>query len=162
MFGTPVPMSQEDAIFHLVWKYAIKALDDQKKAQCICDGSTCSGMVRILDETYANCVNQTSSCLFYTISAAKNMLIFGANISNAFTKAPPPKQGFFIRPDGAFHEWWTQHKKRPATPEGYVIPILLAMQGHPKSPRLWVKHADSILRELGLTPTVQKPCLYSG
>jgi hypothetical protein len=35
------------------------------------------------------------------------------------------------------------------------------MQGHPKSPRLWEKHADSILRELGLTPTVHKPCLYS-
>jgi hypothetical protein len=36
------------------------------------------------------------------------------------------------------------------------------MQGHPKSPRLWEKHADSILRELGLTPTMHEPCLYSG
>ncbi len=35
------------------------------------------------------------------------------------------------------------------------------MQGHPKSPRLWEKHADSILREIGLTPTVHEPCLYS-
>ena len=36
------------------------------------------------------------------------------------------------------------------------------MQGHPESPRLWEKHADSILQDLGLTPTVHKPCLYSG
>jgi hypothetical protein len=36
------------------------------------------------------------------------------------------------------------------------------MQGHPESPRLWEKHADSILREIGLTPTVHEPCLYSG
>jgi hypothetical protein len=36
------------------------------------------------------------------------------------------------------------------------------MQGHPESPRLWEKHADAILRELGLTPTVHEPCLYSG
>ena len=36
------------------------------------------------------------------------------------------------------------------------------MQGHPKSPRLWEKHTDAILRELGLTPTVHGPCLYSG
>jgi hypothetical protein len=36
------------------------------------------------------------------------------------------------------------------------------MQGHPESPCLWEKHANAILRELGLTPTVHKPCLYSG
>ena len=43
-----------------------------------------------------------------------------------------------------------------------MIPILSAMQGHPESPRLWEKHADAILRELGLTPTIHEPCLYSG
>ncbi len=36
------------------------------------------------------------------------------------------------------------------------------MQGHPESPQLWEKHTDAILRELGLTPTVHKPCHYSG
>ena len=36
------------------------------------------------------------------------------------------------------------------------------MQGHPESPQLWEKHANAILRELGLTPTVHEPCLYSG
>jgi hypothetical protein len=36
------------------------------------------------------------------------------------------------------------------------------MQGHPESPCLWEKHADKILQEIGLTPTVHKPCLYSG
>ena len=43
-----------------------------------------------------------------------------------------------------------------------MIPVLSAMQGHPESPRLWEKHADAILRELGLTPTTHEPCLYSG
>jgi hypothetical protein len=104
MFGTLVPMSQEDAIFHLVWTYAIKAVNDHKKARCICDGSTRLGMVCILNETYANCVDQTSSQLFYAVSAAKNMSIFRADVSNAFAEAPPPKQGFFIRPDKAFHK----------------------------------------------------------
>ena len=36
------------------------------------------------------------------------------------------------------------------------------MQGHPESPRLWEKHADAILWECGLVPTVHEPCLYSG
>jgi hypothetical protein len=43
-----------------------------------------------------------------------------------------------------------------------MIPILSAMQGHPESPRLWEKHADAILQELGLTPRTHEPCLYSG
>jgi hypothetical protein len=36
------------------------------------------------------------------------------------------------------------------------------MQGHPDAPHLWGKHADAILQELGLIPTVHKPCLYLG
>jgi hypothetical protein len=36
------------------------------------------------------------------------------------------------------------------------------MQGHPESPRLWEKHADAILRDIGLTLTVHEPCLYTG
>jgi hypothetical protein len=75
-------------------------------------------MVHILAKTYANCVDQTSSRLFYTISAAKNILVFGADISNAFAKAFPPKQGFFIHPDKAFHNWWVLHKHCPPIPEG--------------------------------------------
>ena len=162
MFGNPVHSQDGDAIFHLVWTYAIKAVDGRKKARCICDGSTRSGSVQILDETYANCMDQTSSRLFYAIAAAENLLIFCSDVSNAFAEAPPPKQGFYIRPDKAFHEWWVQHKHRPPIPPGHVIPVLSAMQGHPESPRLWEKHADAILRELGLTPTVHEPCLYSG
>ena len=98
--------TDEDAIFHLVWTYAIKTVDNCKKACCVCDGSTRSGMVRVLAETYANCVDQTSACLFYAVGAAENLLVFGADVSNAFAEAPPPKQGFFIRSDCAFNEWW--------------------------------------------------------
>jgi hypothetical protein len=36
------------------------------------------------------------------------------------------------------------------------------MQGHPESPWLWEKHTNKILQEIGLTPTIHKPCLYSG
>jgi hypothetical protein len=36
------------------------------------------------------------------------------------------------------------------------------MQGHPESTRLWEKHINAILRNLGLTPTTHEPCLFSG
>jgi hypothetical protein len=102
MFGQPVPIEEEMSVFHSVWTYAIKALDSHKKACWACDGSPRSGQAKILDETYANCVDQTSSRLFYAVSAAESLLIFGAEVSNAFAKAPPPKQGFYIYPDWAF------------------------------------------------------------
>jgi hypothetical protein len=51
MFGEPVEVDEDAAIFHLVWTYGIKALDHRKKARCVCDGLSCSGSVQILDET---------------------------------------------------------------------------------------------------------------
>jgi hypothetical protein len=162
MFGNPVAAVDGNAIFHLVWTYVIKALDGRKKARCVCDRSTRSGLFQVLDEMYTNCVDQTSLQLFYAVAASENLLVFGADVSNAFAEAPPMKQGFYIRPDKAFNNWWVQHKKRTLIPTGQVIPVLSAMQGHPESPRLWEKHANAILQELGLTPTVHEPCLYLG
>jgi hypothetical protein len=162
MFGLPVMVDSKAAVIHLVWTYSIKEVDGRKKARWACDGSPRLGQAKVLDETYANCVDQTSSCLFYAIAVVENMLIFGADVFNAFAEAPPPKQGFYIHPDRAFHEWWVKHKKRPPIPPNHVIPILSAMQGHPESPCLWENHAESILRELGLMPTVHEPCLYLG
>jgi hypothetical protein len=105
MFGDPVPVEDESAIFHLVWTYVVKELDGCKKASCVCDGSSRSGQVRVLGHTYAICIDRTSSHIFYAISAAKNMLIYGADVSNAFAEAPPPKQGIFIYPDQVFNDW---------------------------------------------------------
>jgi hypothetical protein len=53
-------------------------------------------------------------------------------------------------------------KKFPPLLTGAVIPMLSTMQGHPESPRLWEKHTDAILCNVGLTPTVHEPCLYAG
>jgi len=112
MFGDPVPVPVEDesAIFHLVWTYVVKELDGRKKARCVCDGSSRSGQVRVLDHTYANCVDRTGSCIFYAISVAENILVYGADVSNAYAEAPPPKQGFFIYPDRAFNDWWVNKR----------------------------------------------------
>jgi hypothetical protein len=162
MFGAPTAVDSDAAVFSMVWTYTIKAIDGQYKACCTCDGSPRSGQARILYKTYANCVDQTGVRIFYSIAAAENLLIFGADVSNAFAEAPPPKQGFYIIPDKAFLDWWVNHKKCPPIPHGHVIPILSAMQGHPESPRLWEKHADGILWEIGLVPTMHEPCLYTG
>jgi hypothetical protein len=107
-------------------------------------------------------MDQTGSKLFYTIAAGKNLLILGADVTNAFVEAPPPKQGFFIYPDRASLNWWVHNKKNPPLPSGTVIPILSAMQGHPESLRLWEKHADNILCNIHLRLNTHELCLYSG
>ncbi len=40
MFGRPMAVLEDDAVFHLIWTYNIKAVDGQKKTRCVCDGST--------------------------------------------------------------------------------------------------------------------------
>ncbi len=64
MFGRPTLVNDTAAVFHTVWTYNVKALDHCKKARYVCDGSLCAGEAVILDETYANCVDQTSSRMF--------------------------------------------------------------------------------------------------
>ncbi|KAL7528065.1 hypothetical protein ACHAWF_009840 [Thalassiosira exigua] len=120
MFGDPVAVESKAAFFNLVWSYAVKVADGRKKARMTCDGSTRAGQVRVLDYTYANCVDQTSSRLFYAISAAENLLIYGSDVSNAFGEAPPPKQGFFIRPDKAFHDWFTARRTSNASAKKHL------------------------------------------
>jgi hypothetical protein len=161
MFGKPTYVKDRSQVFHLVWRYMIKDVDKRKKARCACDGSTHGGKVRVLDYTHTNCVDHTASRIFYGIAAAENHMIYGADVCNAFSKAPPPKQGFYIQPDRAFHEWWAAQGREPI-PEGYVIPVMRAMQGHPESSRLWEKHCDKIVKKLGFKPTVHEPCLYDG
>ena len=139
-----------------------KVLDKRKKSRCTMDGSARNGKVRILGHTYANCVEHAGARIFYAASAVENLTIYGSDVSNAFGEAPAPKQGAFILPDRAFYQWWTKHKGRERIPPGYVVPVQRAMQGHPESPRLWEKHIDDILKDIGLVPTVHEPCLYHG
>ena len=64
MFGTPTLVSNGNAVFNLVWTYAVKEVDGRKKARCTCDGSTRGGQVRVLDYTYAKSPDHTCSRIF--------------------------------------------------------------------------------------------------
>jgi hypothetical protein len=79
------------------------------------------------------------------------MRILGANTGNAFGEAPP---------DDRFRQWWTEHKKGEPIPEGYVLPVNHALQGHPEAPRLWEKHIVKILDELLFKLTTHIKCIY--
>jgi len=93
MFGSPEAVESNEAVFNLVWLYGIKVLDARKKARCTCDVFSRSGQVRILDETCANCVDQTSTRLFYGIAAAENLLVYESEFE-PLLRLLPRNKGF--------------------------------------------------------------------
>ncbi len=71
MFGNPVLVNPDDADFHLVWTYNVKALDGRKKARCVCNGSSRSGSVQVLDETYATVSTKPARVCFMPLLPPK-------------------------------------------------------------------------------------------
>ncbi len=155
----------ELGIFRLVWTYQEKLSGDtkmRKKSRCAVDGSPKTGAAQVIGNVYANCIEQSAARLFYAITAAENLLMYGGDVRNAFAEAPPPEQAFYIKPDRAFQEWWVNHLGRPPIADDEVLTGQHCWQGHPQASRQWDKHSDSILRRIGFTPTTHEPCLYSG
>lgn len=135
---------------HMLWHYTIK-MCGTKKARMVCDGSSRQGTI-MLGHTYANSLDAISERLFWAIVAQraivaqKRLRAYGADCSNAFAEAPPPKFPLYMLIVKAFRDWWENHLKELPIPEIYnVIQVHHAIQGHPESHRLWEKLIDSIL-----------------
>lgn len=111
----------------------------------------------------ATCVEQPACCLYWSLTASEGLLAMGADAGNAFfAEAPPPVQPYFMIIDDQFAEWWTESEGKPPIPEGCVLPVQHALQGHPEAPRLWEQHIHCILtEELKFRSTTHEKCLYS-
>ena len=161
MFGQPIPRPKQANILSLLWTYLVKT-NGTKKARCVCNGNPKYKGTVTLAHTYAACLAQTGSRLFWATAALEDLIVVGADASNAFAEAPAPKAPLYVTVDTPFKEWWAE-QGRPPIPKGFVLPVQHALQGHPESPRLWAEFIDRIIREeVGLTPTTHEPCLYHG
>ncbi len=78
MFGPPVSMGDKMAVFHLVWTYAIKALEFCKKERWDQDRQ------RSWTKHMPTALIKQARAYFYAISAAENLLFFGVDMSNTF------------------------------------------------------------------------------
>jgi hypothetical protein len=161
MFSEPMAAPEKANIHHMLWRYLVKMCGTWK-ARMVCDGSPRQGTIT-LGHTFANSLDSASERLFWAVCAKQGLMAFGADCSNAFAEALPPKAPLYMRIDKAYHDWWVHHLKRePIDPSKTVVRVHNAIQGHPKSPRLWEKMIDKILRDIGLIPTTHEPCLYQG
>jgi hypothetical protein len=162
MFSNPLPLPRNSNALRMLWHFNLKACGT-KKSRMVCNGSPHQQGTVTIGHTYANALDAASERLFWASVANEGLIAIGADVSNAFAEAPAPKAPLFLYIDDTFRDWWVKHLCREPIPEECnAVRVHNAIQGHPESPRLWEKHIDKILRDLGITPTTHEPCLYSG
>ena len=160
MFSEPMPLPPHANVLPFLWTYIIKD-DKTKKARCVCNGAPSKGTVT-LGPTYAGSLDQTGARIFWATAALRNLKVYGADVSNAFAEAPPPVAPLYITIDRQYKQWY-ENKFKKKIPDGHVVKVRRALQGHPEAARLWSQLIDKLLREkLHLKPTTHEPCLYSG
>ena len=161
MFGDPEPRPNKANILSLLWTYLVKA-DGTKKARCCCNGNPGRKGSITLAHTYAACVEQPAQRVYWGLVALRNFIAIGADASNAFAEAPPPKAPLYVLVDKPYREWY-KRKHGIDVPKGSVLRVHHAIQGHPEAPRLWSQFIDEIIQtKLHLTPTTHEKCLYHG
>jgi hypothetical protein len=162
MFGDPTTLPHNANALRMLWTYVLKPCGT-RKSRMVCNGNPRQKRTITLSHTYANALDAPSERLFWAIAAKQGLIVVGADISNAFAEAPPPKAPLYLYIDDFFRKWWTEHLGNEPIPHHHkVIRVNNAIQGHPESPRLWEKHIDAILRDIGLKPTTHEPCFYGG
>ena len=166
MFGAPIKRPAGATVLPFVWAYIIKidpiTGEPVFKARATCNGGKRYGKAITMAETYATCVAQPACRLYGAITASEGLISLGADAGNAFAKAPPPVEPFYMLIDDQYHEWWVECLGNEPIPPGYVLPVQHALQGHPESPRLWETHIHTILvKHLNFRSTTHEKCLYS-
>ena len=162
MFGHPCPLPPNANVLNLLWDYRIKD-DGTYKARMVCNGKPSNKNTVVFGYTYAKSLDHVGSRIFWATVAAKNLVVQGADASNAFAEADGPKFPLYVRANDPYREWWHEKMQQAMIPKGYVLPVHKALQGHPEAPRAWALKIDKILqKKLQFRPTTHEPCLYHG
>ena len=161
MFGEPCRLPAGANVLDLLWTYLVKT-DGTKKARCVCNGQPKFKGTVVFGYTFAKMLDHVGSRIFWGTVAAKNLIVRGADASNAFAEANAPDIPLYVRIDNQYREWYLKRFNK-TIPPNYVLPVQKALQGHPESSRLWALHMDKILKtKFNLKPTTHEGCLYQG
>lgn len=145
----------------LITLYLVKT-DGTKKARCVCNGQPKFKGTVIFGYTFAKMLDHIGSRIFWGTVASKNLIVRGADASNAFAEVKAPDILLYVTVDTQYRDWY-KHRFNKDIPEGYVLPVHKALQGHPESSQSWAIHMDKILKkDFHFKPTTHEGCLYSG
>jgi Reverse transcriptase (RNA-dependent DNA polymerase) len=162
MFAPPVHPPPDAIILNPIWNYYIKDDGTRKARQC-CDGSPrAAPYLHEIAVTYASCIDQPVSRLFYGLSVHFGLTIVSTDAVNAFANADAPSIPTYLRVDAAYSEWYAD-RFGIQLERNMVVEAKHALQGHPESPRLWEEYINRILIDkLGFTNTTHERSIYSG
>jgi hypothetical protein len=121
-FGEPCMLPPGANILDLLWTYNIKD-DGTRKARCVCNGRPSNKNTAIFGHTFAKSLDQVGSRIFWATAALKNMIVRGADASNAFAEADAPKIPRYVRTDQPFRDWWRQRYPDKNLPDNFVLPV---------------------------------------
>ena len=89
-------------------------------------------------ETYASSLEQSGSHIFWAASASKNHIVIGADASNAFTEADPPKIPLYVRVNEPYQQQQVEHMKRESEANKGQNEQQTGMQNQMKMPNMKV------------------------
>jgi hypothetical protein len=120
-------------------------LKDIEKSQGTCNGGPQYGKVITIAENYTACIKQPTNCLTWALIAALNYIGLSVNTQNAFAKSHHHlKTPSTCRLTPNFENaGWNALGIHPIH-EGYIIPILKNLQGHPEEPHIWDIHIHGL------------------
>jgi len=108
-FGDLTIVVNKANILSLLWTYLVKA-DGTKKARCCCNGNPGRKGSITLAHTYVACVEQPAQRVYWGLVVLRNFIDIGADASNAFAEAPPPKAPLYVLVDRPYREWYKRKK----------------------------------------------------
>ena len=99
--------------------------------------------------------------MFIALSALLGHSLFVGDTKDVFAHSPPPELPTFVQIDDAYADWY-KHKFGNKVDQTLVLPVQHALQGHPKSGRLWKEHINKILcdEHLNFRSTTHDKCVY--
>jgi len=145
MHGEPVKRPPGTIVMRPHWQCSIKR-DGTRRSRNCCDGSPQSApLPHGIASTCSSCVEQPAQRLFFALAARENCRVYGDDAQDACALSPPPETPTFVSIDDAYADW-CEHRFKKKLDRSPVLPVLHALQGHPKSGKLWEKHIAAILR----------------
>jgi hypothetical protein len=144
MFGKPCPRPPNVIVLRSIWSYMMK-WDGTRKARNCGDGRPLRDEhYRRLEAVYTACVSQVGVKIFFALSALLNYVIYDLDAVNAFGQAGKLFDSIYLEVDSQYKDWYLAWKGR-TIPDGWVLPVLGSLQGHPDSGEVWQNKINEVI-----------------
>ena len=155
----PIGIPPGSIILYPYWQYAVKQFGVHQSRLC-CNGSKKAiPQLHAVASTWSLCVELPIHQIFLGICANAGLTIYGGDATDAYAHSLAPNDTY-LQVDNAYVEGY-KNKTNETISKKIILPVKHALQGHPKSGKIWMKMIDDILiNKLGFRTTTHNRCIY--